>query len=199
SRPYRAPAREGATTGPDAPARGRGAPPLGLRTGAGKSAKLTWDEKQTQLAFLGEPGDPAAGKGFRLYRWDRSAAAADAARDGPELVRILMAGPLPVLAGALRKWAEPRLRPGQWPQVVELAAAGTPGLRPGMAVSEHAALAFSPDGGRLFFGVAPPEEKEKAKAEEPEKAIVELWHWKDDFVQPMQKVKALREQKRSFR
>jgi dipeptidyl aminopeptidase/acylaminoacyl peptidase len=191
--------KEEAKNGVFAIASGSTGPPLALMAGGGKYAKLTWDEKQTQLAFVGTQGDAAADRAFRLYRWDRNAAAVAAARDSQDVVRILLAGPPPVIGAALSKWAEPRLRALKSVHIVELAAAGTPGLRPGVAVSDHAALTFSPDGGRVFFGVALPEEKEKAMGDEPDKAVVELWHWKDDFIQPMQKVKAQKDGKRSFR
>jgi dipeptidyl aminopeptidase/acylaminoacyl peptidase len=113
-------------------------------------------------------------------------------------VGTLLAGPAPAFTGELRKWATPHVRSVKAAQAVELASAGMRGLHPAMAVSEHAAPAFSADGARLFFGVAPPEEKAKEKDDE-DKAVVELWHWKDDYIQPMQKVKALKDDKRTYR
>jgi hypothetical protein len=83
---YTISAKEEAKNGLFAIAPGSAGPPLVLMAGGGKYAKLTWDEKQTQLAFVGAQGDGAGDKHFRLYRWDRSAAAVAAVRDGRELV-----------------------------------------------------------------------------------------------------------------
>src|SRR5262245_57631585 len=72
-----------------------------------------------------------------------------------------------------------------------------------MVISERANLSFSRDGGELFLGVAPPPEPEKdaeaGAAETDDKVIVDLWHWKDDYIQPMQKVRAEQERNRSYR
>ncbi len=71
-----------------------------------------------------------------------------------------------------------------------------------MVVSERANLSFSLDGSRLFLGTAPPPEPEKNPDEDipaDEKVLVDLWHWKDDYVQPIQKVRAEQDRNRSFR
>jgi dipeptidyl aminopeptidase/acylaminoacyl peptidase len=66
-------------------------------------------------------------------------------------------------------------------------------------VATAGALSFSDDGGRLFFGTAP--DKPAAPKEDPtaEKAQYDLWHYQDDFIQPMQKVRARLERDRNFR
>ncbi len=79
----------------------------------------------------------------------------------------------------------------------EVAAKGAAGLPEGWAPSEHGALDFSKDGARLFFGSAEAPKAEPKDAPEPMK--VDLWHWKDPELQPMQKVRAENERKRSFR
>ncbi|MEO6725974.1 MAG: prolyl oligopeptidase family serine peptidase, partial [Blastocatellia bacterium] len=64
------------------------------------------------------------------------------------------------------------------------------------------AINFSQDGSRLFFGIAPPPEPEKDPADavaEEDKVSVDLWHWKDDYIQPMQKVRAEADRNRSYR
>ena len=69
-------------------------------------------------------------------------------------------------------------------------------------VSDKATLGFSLDGSRLFLGAAPPPEPEKNPDQETpadEKVLVDLWHWKDDYVQPIQKVRAEQERSRSYR
>lgn len=138
--------------------------PAALLKGKGKYSKLTWDDKQTQLAFLSDRDDAAAKKPkVRLYHWVRRAA--------------------------------PPTQPA-----VEIVSESTPHFRPGSVISDRASLDFSSDGARLFFGIAarqPDDEEEEAPAEE--QAVADLWHWKDDFIQPMQKVRAERERNRSYR
>lgn len=63
--------------------------------------------------------------------------------------------------------------------------------------SERGPLNFSKDGARLFFSVA----ARPADAPRPpkEEATYDLWHWKDDVVQTIQKARAAQERNRSFR
>ncbi len=66
----------------------------------------------------------------------------------------------------------------------EMVSDQTPGLHAGMAISDHGNLSFSRDGSRLFFGVAPPAPpaKDEAAADPTEeKAVVDLWSYKDDY------------------
>ena len=79
----------------------------------------------------------------------------------------------------------------------ELATARSAGMPDGWAPSEHGRLTFSKDGQRLFFGTAPAPKAEPKGAPDPVK--VDLWHWKDAELQPMQKVRSEEEKKRSFR
>jgi dipeptidyl aminopeptidase/acylaminoacyl peptidase len=84
---------------------------------------------------------------------------------------------------------------------VELVSTATPGFRQEYVVSESANLAFSRDGARLFFGCAPPAPPRPApaaSAASADKPGFDLWHWKDDYIQPMQKVRAERDRNRSF-
>lgn len=133
-----------------------------LLSGAGKYTKLTWDDKQTQLAFISDRDDAAAAQPkFKLYHWDRKSA-----------------------------------------QATELVSTATPNFRPGLVLSDKGSIAFSLDGSRLFFGATRPPEPEKdedAEAAPDERAVVDLWHWKDDYIQPMQKVRAEQEKNRSYR
>src|SRR5262245_51778328 len=138
-------------------------PPAALLSGKGKYARLTWDEKQTQIAFLSDRDDAAAKvPKFKLYDWQRSA-----------------------------------------PAAAEIVSTATPNFRSGMVISERGAITFSLDGSKVFFGVAPPAdpeaEAEVAEIPAEEKVVVDLWHWKDDYVQPMQKLRAAQDRNRSFR
>ena len=80
---------------------------------------------------------------------------------------------------------------------VELASKATPGIKPGWAPSEHGKIEFSKDGARLFFGTASAPKADPEDAPEPVK--VDIWSWKDPLLQPMQKVRAEEEKKRSCR
>jgi len=78
----------------------------------------------------------------------------------------------------------------------ELVSGSTKGFPDGMAVSENGTLSFSEDGHRLFFGIAPRPKPEPKDAPEPIK--VDIWSWKDPYLQPMQKARADEEKKRSL-
>lgn len=101
---------------------------------------------------------------------------------------------------------QPKFRVYHWnrkdPQASEIVSITAPGFRKDMVVSERANLSFSLDGSHLFLGTAPPPEPERNPDEEipaDEKVLVDLWHWKDDFVQPIQRVRAEQERNRSYR
>jgi dienelactone hydrolase len=80
----------------------------------------------------------------------------------------------------------------------EIVSGATKGMPAGMVVSENGRLEFSKDGARLFFGYARPPAPEPAEdAAEPVK--VDVWSWTDPLLQPMQKVRAEEEKKRSYR
>jgi dipeptidyl aminopeptidase/acylaminoacyl peptidase len=78
--------------------------------------------------------------------------------------------------------------------------AETAGLPQGMIVSDKGALSFSRDGKRLFVPAGPPPKETKVAAESTEdKVLMDLWHYRDDVVQPMQKVRANQERNRTYR
>jgi dipeptidyl aminopeptidase/acylaminoacyl peptidase len=93
-------------------------------------------------------------------------------------------------ASKLYHWTAPA------PAAVELAPSLAKNFPAGMAVSENGKLQFSKDGGRLFFGIAAAPEPEPKDAPDPVK--VDIWSWKDPYLQPMQKVRADDEKKRSL-
>src|SRR5215212_5766926 len=101
---------------------------------------------------------------------------------------------------------QPKFRVYHWnrkdPQATEIVSINSPGFRKEYVVSERANPSFSLDGSHLFLGAAPPPEPEKNPDEEipaDEKVLVDLWHWKDDYVQPIQKVRAEQDRNRSYR
>ena len=93
-------------------------------------------------------------------------------------------------ASKLYCWAPPAAA------ATELVPAQTKNFPSAMAVNENGKLSFSKDGGRLFFGIAPAPKEEPKDAPEPVK--VDLWSWKDPYVQPMQKARAEDDKKRSL-
>jgi dienelactone hydrolase len=183
-----------------------------IAKGAGRYYRLTWDEKQSRLAFYFDdtpqaevsttPADPVTapptgktvgpGKGRRpggqgaggstteapaisrtrprVYVWERPA------RDKPFAPAVLVVGP------------------------------DTPGLKKGWQVVDRGRLGFAFDGLKLNVSVAPAPEPEKApeakKIDGPATGIdrveLDLWHWKDEVIQPMQKVRAATLRNRSF-
>lgn len=101
---------------------------------------------------------------------------------------------------------QPKFRVYQWnrkdPQATEVVSVSSPGFRKEFVVSERANLSFSLDGSHLFLGTTPPPEPERNPDEEipaDEKVLVDLWHWKDDYVQPIQRIRAEQDRNRSYR
>ena len=79
----------------------------------------------------------------------------------------------------------------------ELVSPATRGMPQGMAASEHATLRFSKDGQRLYLGTAPPPPPPAAE-DAPEPRQVDIWHWQDPQLQPMQRARARQERERNF-
>ncbi len=123
-----------------------------LAGGVGKYSKLTWDEKQHELAFYG-------GREATLFIWPREGDKA------PEIV-----------------------------------SSSTPGFPTDSMIGDRSNIGFSKDGKLVFFGYAAklaPAKKDDTPAED--RVSVDLWHWKDDYIQPMQKVRAQLDRTRTFR
>ncbi|MDR0660625.1 MAG: prolyl oligopeptidase family serine peptidase [Prevotellaceae bacterium] len=79
--------------------------------------------------------------------------------------------------------------------LVEQATAGMPA---NWMVSEHKKPVFSEDGGSLFFGTAPIPAPKDTAIYDFEVAALDIWHYADDFNQPMQLKNLERERKRTF-
>ena len=72
------------------------------------------------------------------------------------------------------------------------------GLQEGWIVSENAALSFSKDGKRLFFGTAPkPLEKDTTLAEF-EQPQLDIWSWNEDYLQTVQLFRKNRDMKQTY-
>ena len=89
----------------------------------------------------------------------------------------------------------------------EVISTATAGFHAGYGILDRGPVSFSRDGSHLFVSCAPLEEiaaleKEPAPATvvpSNEKVVADLWSWKDDYVQPMQKVRAAQDRSRSYR
>ncbi len=78
----------------------------------------------------------------------------------------------------------------------------TKGVPAGLVVSNNASATFSRDGLKLFVPLAtapkPPRAPGTAPADE-ERVTADLWHWRDGYIQPMQKTRANLERNRTYR
>ena len=86
-------------------------------------------------------------------------------------------------------------------QAVLLASTASPGFRQGLVISDKGTLSFSRDGSRIYFACAPPAPEKPAAADaapDDTKAVVDLWSYKDDYIQPIQKVRAERDRNRTY-
>ena len=104
-----------------------------------------------------------------------------------------------------------RFKPYWWDRqaaaAVELPADG---LAAGFLLADRGQVSFSYDGSRIFLPTmtaanlarasrpAAPAADPTASAND-DKVLADLWHWKDDYIQPMQKVRAAQERIRTYR
>ncbi len=79
-----------------------------------------------------------------------------------------------------------------------IAAEGTAGLPNSWWVSEHGKVSFSENGKRILFGTAPRPEPEPEEEPEDKKVTVDIWNWKDPYLQPMQLKQVKQERERSY-
>jgi len=75
----------------------------------------------------------------------------------------------------------------------------TRGMPINWSPSEYRELSYSEDGTHLYFGTArQPEEEPKDTIPDDEKVKVDVWSWKDQELQPEQKVELDKEKKRTY-
>ncbi len=80
-----------------------------------------------------------------------------------------------------------------------LASSASAGVPPGWRVSEHGAVEFSESGARVRFGTAPPAEPEREDdALEDDRVELDVWSWRDPYLQPMQLARVEEERKRAY-
>ena len=73
-----------------------------------------------------------------------------------------------------------------------------PGLPAKWSVSGDGRISFSKDGKKLFFGIAPVKKPKDTTIVDFEVAKVDVWNYKDDYLQPMQLKNADRDSKKNF-
>jgi dipeptidyl aminopeptidase/acylaminoacyl peptidase len=94
---------------------------------------------------------------------------------------------------ALYHW-QPRLSEAR-----RVAAAGTAGIPAGWVVSDNGNVSFSHGGQRILFGTAPRAEEDAEDDLLPEERVrVDIWHWQDPQIQPVQLRRLPMERRRSY-
>lgn len=73
-----------------------------------------------------------------------------------------------------------------------------PGIENGMTVSENARLNFSKSGQRLMFGTALIQAPKDTTLVDMDLAKLDVWHYKDDYLQPIQLIQLKRDLERNF-
>jgi dipeptidyl aminopeptidase/acylaminoacyl peptidase len=181
-------------------------PAVTLLAGPGRYSRITWDDKQRQLVFFrsitpkssitAPPGTPAPRAEVRLFHWNRPANGTAAVGLSPGQVAKLAASyarmPVansvpPVPFGGLGEVVALARRTNRASLASELAPNSKAAFLSDHQVSDQGQLSFSRDGGRVYFNVSPPPVRPTAPADG--KAVVELWHYQDDYIQPMQKTR----------
>ncbi|MDE2782838.1 MAG: hypothetical protein OXK77_07770, partial [Gemmatimonadota bacterium] len=80
-----------------------------------------------------------------------------------------------------------------------MANSATEGVPDGWWVSENGNVSFSDGGGRVRFGTAPrPEPEEEDDTLDDDKVTLDVWNWRDPYLQPMQLVQANQERNRTY-
>lgn len=79
-----------------------------------------------------------------------------------------------------------------------IAEKNTVGMKLGTTISENGAVKFSKDGKKLFFGTAAITAPKDTTLVDFELARLDIWHYNDDYLQPMQLKNLNNELKRSY-
>jgi len=152
----------------------------------------TETENGVYVVVPGNPSAPvalASGPGrYQKFTWDRSQSQAAFVTDRAE-----------------PKAKAPRFALWHWTRgatpATELVNAATAGVPTGWSVSGDAAPAFSFDGRTLFVSTAPvppPVDERLESLLDEEKITADLWRWNDDYIQPLQKIRAPKDRTRAY-
>jgi dipeptidyl aminopeptidase/acylaminoacyl peptidase len=79
-----------------------------------------------------------------------------------------------------------------------LLAKGSPGMTVGWTVSENGEIVFSKNGSRLLIGAAPVMPPKDTTLAESEEAKLDIWNYKDDYLQSVQLFERDKELKRTY-
>ncbi|MBY0457607.1 MAG: hypothetical protein K2V38_09740, partial [Gemmataceae bacterium] len=185
-----------------------------LKAGPGRYSSLTWDEKQSKLAFFYDdsqvpapnvappphpvgspvgtpiPGSPPPAPRYRVFVWDRNA------KTEPKAITRV---PLGAVGGFASLTDRMMAATAPAPVVLdEVFGPNTPGLKKGWTIS-GASLSFSQDGSKLFLAAAPVRPPQTASTPPgADDFQLDLWHWKDANIQPMQKLQAAQDRARTY-
>ena len=165
-----------------------------IKSGLGRYYRVAWNEAQTQLAFFFDekPTTPP------------SPPSVDPANPAP--------APLPDPDALSRKprvylW-ERGTKDGEVSAAVELLGPSTAGLKANWQIVDRGGLSFSADGKKLIVNAAPIPQPPPASVAPPAPGDeqpanpnfdMNLWHWKDEAIQPMQKMRAGLDKNKSYR
>jgi len=179
--------------------------PMTIKAGPGRYTRLTWDEKQTKLAFFHDgaaapeakdapPPRPVGSSSgnttvtpparLHVYVWDRVAMPATIGTRLP----VALAGPGSGLSSVVGVGVAATAQIGS--PAIEVAGPNSPGLRTGWVIA-NSAPRFNADGSRVYLQTAP----ERPRTTTPttpaaDRVELDIWHWKDERLQSMQKVQA---------
>lgn len=182
-----------------------------LKIGPGRYSGLSWDEKQGRLAFFyddsqippanlappphspgSSPGTPATETArtvpprWHVFVWDRNA------KVEPTGVARLPLGTSNAGFATLLPQIVATAAPAPSHPVAEVFGPDTPGLKKGWTLTASS-LVFSQDGTKLYVNTAP--ERPATTIPITDDIRLDIWHWKDSAIQPMQKVRLEEEQR----
>ncbi|HEX9886388.1 MAG TPA: prolyl oligopeptidase family serine peptidase, partial [Longimicrobiales bacterium] len=85
-------------------------------------------------------------------------------------------------------------------EAIRLAGPDAPGIPEGWGVSERGEVSFSDSGQRVFFGTAPVRDAvdDEDETDPDDEVRVDVWNWRDDYLQPMQLVRAEEDRDRTY-
>jgi dipeptidyl aminopeptidase/acylaminoacyl peptidase len=187
-----------------------------VKAGPGRYSGIAWDEKQTKLAFFFDdsqvapenlapaprpvgPNPGAVGTGgpspgtppkWRVFVWDRFAKSEPAS-----IARI----PLGTSGAGFASIVAPVVAAAPSPPspLSEVFSPDTPGMKKGWTISTGG-LRFSQDATKLYVSTAPERPAAPAGTPPADDIQLDIWHWKDEAIQPMQKLSAAADRNKTY-
>jgi hypothetical protein len=206
---------------PPAAGAGQGSPPRRRETGTPLIVRNLVTGEERRIEDVASFAFAADGR-----RVAYATATSDGAGDGVHILEPARAATITVLAGAgeyrrvtfdengeqlafltnREEWGAqlPAYALYHWqPRMTEarcVAAGGSAGVPEGWWISEHGNVSFSRNGQRLFFGTAPrPEPEQEDDGLLPEERVrLDVWHWQDPQIQPVQLRRLQQERRRAY-